>query len=219
MLANLTKLEYLWLRNNQLGGEIPAELAHLQDLTQLDLARNQITGAIPAELGALKSLRELSLFRNQLTGSIPAALGQLHSLRELSLDNNRLAGEIPAALARLGNPRLDLRGNQLSGSIPAAFAEVKEPWQWKFWLGGNLFSGCLPNRLGPQVVDLEATGLAYCECPANWQRGSGYGPRLSRGADGIPWMQYLPIERPGAHQTGQNREPSSCGSAWMLSPR
>lgn len=200
VLANLTKLEYLWFRNNELGGEIPTELAHLQDLTQLDLARNQITGAIPAELGALKSLRELSLSENQLSGNIPAALGQLDNLRGLFLDDNRLAGEIPAALARLDRPRLDLRGNQLSGSIPAAFAEVTEPWQWKLWLGGNLFSGCLPNRLGPQVVDLEATGLAYCECPANWQRGSGYGPRLSRGADGILWMQYLPIERPGPHR-------------------
>ena len=49
-------------------------------------------------------------------------------------------------------------------------------------------------------MDLEATGLAYCECPANWQRGSGYGPRLSRGADGILWMQYLPIEWPGPHR-------------------
>ena len=200
ILANLTDIEAISLRDNQLIGEIPAELGHLGKLTRLRLDRNQLTGSIPPELGALAELDTLSLAENQLGGSIPAELGQLGNLRELSLQDNRLDGEIPSALARLNGGQLNLSGNRLSGLIPRAFAEVDRVWEWWLWLSGNQFDGCLPNILGTRVVDLEMTGLSYCECPTTWERSYTSEPGLSLGADGIPFFPHTPTESPGTYR-------------------
>ena len=43
----------LILKENQLSGEIPAELGNLTNLSLLNLDRNQLSGEIPAELGNL----------------------------------------------------------------------------------------------------------------------------------------------------------------------
>ena len=88
----------LFLRDNQLSGEIPAGLGSLSNLTGLYLHENQLTGPIPDELGSLTDLQELSLRDNQLTGEIPAELGSLSNLTRLSLRGNQLTGCIPAGL-------------------------------------------------------------------------------------------------------------------------
>ena len=81
----------LSLGNNQLSGEIPAELGSLLNLRRLDLANNQLSGEIPAELGSLLNLRRLDLANNQLSGEIPAELGNIPTL---VLDGNRLTGRV-----------------------------------------------------------------------------------------------------------------------------
>ena len=69
------RVDGLYLSNNQLTGEIPAELGSLSLLTDLYLYTNQLSGEIPAELGSLSNLQVLSLSGNQLSGEIPAELG------------------------------------------------------------------------------------------------------------------------------------------------
>ena len=73
------------LGNNQLTGEIPAELGQLTQLTDLNLGGNQLIGTIPASLGNLIRLTELDLYGNRLSGTIPASLGNLIDLDYLSL--------------------------------------------------------------------------------------------------------------------------------------
>ena len=122
----------LSLYDNQLTGEIPAELGDLPSLEVLSLYDNQLTGEIPAELGGLSNLTELYLDRNQLTGEIPAELGSLTNLRWLYLNNNQLTGEIPAELGNLTNLEvLWLASNQLTGAIPAELGSLT-----------NLTQGC-----------------------------------------------------------------------------
>ena len=49
-MGRLANLELLRLSNNQLTGEIPAELGRLTNLKVLHLSGNQLTGCVPASL-------------------------------------------------------------------------------------------------------------------------------------------------------------------------
>ena len=43
-------LEYINLKENDLTGEVPAEIADLVELTSLELQNNDLTGQIPNEI-------------------------------------------------------------------------------------------------------------------------------------------------------------------------
>ena len=76
----------------------------MDSLRRVDLTDNQLTGEIPAELGNAVSLSRLLLDNNQLTGEIPAELGNSVKLNWLQLGNNQLTGEIPPELGRAYQP-------------------------------------------------------------------------------------------------------------------
>ena len=88
-----------------LTGPIPAALGDLTNLEVLHFRNNQLTGPIPSALGALSNLRWLDVAENALTGMLPPALGSLSTLRALSLSGNRLTGPLPSELTML--PELD----------------------------------------------------------------------------------------------------------------
>ena len=155
----------LYLDNNQLSGEIPAELGSLSSLRTLSLngnplsGGNQLSGEIPAELGNLSSLERLRLHNNQLSGEIPPELGNLTNLELLYLHENQLSGEIPVelgSLSRLG--RLRLFGNQLSGEIPAELGSLSSIRELS--LGGNQLSGEIPAELG-SLSSIRELGLNH----------------------------------------------------------
>ena len=64
-------MEWLHLFDNELTGEIPAELGNLARLEWLRLDGNGLTGRIPAELGDLDNLKALRLSGNRLGGCLP----------------------------------------------------------------------------------------------------------------------------------------------------
>jgi len=68
-LADCTKLEVLWLLNNELHGRVPSELGMLSAITDLDLSDNALTGRIPKALGDATTLQVLNLGTNSLTGN------------------------------------------------------------------------------------------------------------------------------------------------------
>ena len=55
-LGNLSNLQWLYLNDNQLTGQIPSALGNLTGLTHLYLANNQFTGCIPNELLPFRAL-------------------------------------------------------------------------------------------------------------------------------------------------------------------
>jgi len=56
-LTSLGPLRQLWLNDNNLSGEIPAQLGSLRELTTVHLENNKlIRGQVPAEIGNLKML-------------------------------------------------------------------------------------------------------------------------------------------------------------------
>ncbi|XVF13151.1 hypothetical protein REPUB_Repub08aG0183400 [Reevesia pubescens] len=95
-MGQITYLQELTLRENNLIGIIPKELGMLKFLRVLDLGINQLTGPIPQELGNLTSVMKINLQSNGLTGSLLAELGNLKYLQELRLDRNKLQGTVPA---------------------------------------------------------------------------------------------------------------------------
>ncbi len=118
----------LYLNDNNLSGELPAELETLSDLRVLDLSGNQLTGSIPSEWAdGLDVLLRLNLSDNELSGAIPAGLGN-HHLDTLNISYNQLDGEIPPELGNLVNLKeLNLSHNELSGAISyqlSSFADL-----------------------------------------------------------------------------------------------
>ncbi|MFA6954626.1 MAG: fibronectin type III domain-containing protein [Thermoanaerobaculia bacterium] len=152
-LAQLTKLEELYLQGNALNGTIPKALANLP-LRTLNLGQNQITGAIPTELGSTSTLRSLVLDMNDLTGGIPSALGQLSLLITLHVHTNpRLGGTLPPELAALKNLEdLTVFDSGINGTIPPAYGGMTSLRRLR--VGGNNLTGTLPEELG-NLANLE----------------------------------------------------------------
>ncbi len=86
------------LPDNNLSGNIPAEIGDLSKLRFLQLCYDAINGSIPPEIGKLKALEQLYLFYNQLTGTLPAEIAGLTNLNGLDITNNNLSGTIPASI-------------------------------------------------------------------------------------------------------------------------
>jgi len=100
---NLARLRIAALSGNRLAGAAPLRLlANLTELVVLDVRENELTGAIPPELGALSRLMRLNLASNNLEGALPPELGQLASLVTLRLSKNAaLSGTLPTNLSNL----------------------------------------------------------------------------------------------------------------------
>ncbi len=120
-LGNLTELEELDLRDNDLSGPIPPDLGNLASLASLRLSGNDLTGPIPPQLGDLAGIEQIVLADNALTGPIPPELGNLTGLEQLYLNNNGLAGPIPPEFGGMVALRnLYLSNNSgLRGTLPA----------------------------------------------------------------------------------------------------
>ena len=147
VLANLSKLQELWLGRNHLSGGIPAEFGDLSMLRRLDLFDNNLGGSIPPGLGNLDRLSLLSLKACGLTGPIPPELGKLSNLKTLRLSDNKFSGGIPKELGNLTILRvLTLDNIGLTGSIPKELGNLTILYQLNLEL--NSLSGEIPKELG-----------------------------------------------------------------------
>ena len=144
------RVTWLFLYENRLSGEIPAELGNLANLTQMALSGNELSGAIPSELSNLSNLEGLSLPDNRLSGEIPPELSSLSNLDQLRLNNNELSGEIPSELGQLSNlESLVLSDNELRGCVPSS---LQDRLIMAFSdLGGLPFCGAEP---APTTIEL-----------------------------------------------------------------
>ena len=114
-----------WLSNQPIGTWFGVTTDHTGRVIELALINNNLNGDIPADVGGLFSLTVLALWDNQLTGEIPTELGDLANLRSLTLDANDLSGNIPAELGNLGNlTELWLGGNRITGCLPDGLTDV-----------------------------------------------------------------------------------------------
>ena len=152
----------LQLRENDLSGELPAELGDLANLQWLGFSVNALSGTIPSSLGNLAQLRVLVLDANALSGTIPSSLGNLTNLELLYLDGNALSGSLPSSLGNLTELyTLHLQNNALSGTIPSSLGNLTRLVHLA--LSDNRLSGELPSSFGNltnlQSLDLRNTQL------------------------------------------------------------
>eukprot|EP00253_Pinus_taeda_P020780 PITA_20780 len=127
LLANLSFLRVLSLRNNSFHGQIPYQLGTLSRLKMLRLSYNQLQGSIPPTLGSCRSLRNLTLSFNNLTGNIPPQLCLLPNLVFMTLGNNNLTGTIPHCLGNISSLQyLQLNYNNLHGSVPSELGMLSQ---------------------------------------------------------------------------------------------
>ncbi|XP_021807903.1 LRR receptor-like serine/threonine-protein kinase EFR [Prunus avium] len=158
-IGNLSSLIVLTLRNNQLSGSIPTSLRRLGNLQGLFLNDNKLRGYIPYQLCQLDNLAYLILSSNQLSGSIPSCLGNLTAfLRYLSLGSNSLSSTIPSTFWRLAYILyVDLSSNYLIGHLSQDIGNLKVVTQID--LSNNNLSGILPSTIGG-LQDLVNLSLA-----------------------------------------------------------
>ncbi|KAH7853559.1 hypothetical protein Vadar_003993 [Vaccinium darrowii] len=112
ILALATSMD---LSDNNISGEIPAEITSLLGLRSLNLSGNHLTGAIPKEIGNMGSLESLDLSRNQLSGKIPQSMSVLTFLSYLNVSCNNLSGRIPSSTQLQSFNSSSFTGNKLCG--------------------------------------------------------------------------------------------------------
>ncbi|CAD5327831.1 unnamed protein product [Arabidopsis thaliana] len=167
-LRNQTRVLYLDISANQIGGQVPEWLWSLPQLRYVNISHNSFNGFEgPADViqrrGELTMLDISSntfqdpfpllpnstefLFssNNRFSGEIPRAICELHNLAVLVLSNNNFSGSIPQCFENLPLSVLHLRNNSLSGIFPEeAFSHHRLQ---SLDVGLNQLSGELPKSL------------------------------------------------------------------------
>ncbi|KAI8570773.1 hypothetical protein RHMOL_Rhmol01G0062900 [Rhododendron molle] len=135
-------IQYFFISNNSLNGEIPSLICNARSLEIVDLSHNKLSGAVPQCMGNFSSvLSVLNLRSNGLTGTLPLAFAKPNYLRSLDLSGNQLEGPLPRSLAdctslevlNVGNNRINdtfpnwletLPQLQLTGRIPSQLTSL-----------------------------------------------------------------------------------------------
>ncbi|KAL5559887.1 hypothetical protein UlMin_036098 [Ulmus minor] len=145
-LLSLTKLNWLYLNNCSLQGEIPNGIGNLVELVNFELSMNNITGNIPVEIGKLTKLWQLELYSNRLTGKLPIGLGNLTKLAKFDASTNYLEGDLSEVRFLSNLITLQLFENQFSGKIPVELGEFKSLVNLSLYT--NKLTGSLPEKIG-----------------------------------------------------------------------
>ncbi|XP_074283768.1 receptor-like protein EIX2 [Silene latifolia] len=163
--CQLTWLDTLDIQNNKLAGVIPNCLANLSRLTFVGLSNNNFKGHIPC-FNNRDSNMDFYLFLNDnmLSGEIPSCLSDLRNLQVLDIGENQLSGKMLKWL-RVEKLKelaiLRLRDNKFSGTIPSQICCL--PHLQLIDLGHNQFTGSIPRCLSnlTAMTSPNASSLDY----------------------------------------------------------
>uniref|UniRef100_A0A0D9X812 Protein kinase domain-containing protein n=1 Tax=Leersia perrieri TaxID=77586 RepID=A0A0D9X812_9ORYZ len=140
-VGNLTALETLSLRHNEISGVIPPDIGGCVRLRSLNLSGNRLAGELPESLFSMALLEKLDLSGNRLAGGVSPELSRMKNLTTLNLDRNGFDGELSGDLnlPRLRDFNVSFNG-ELSGEIPKSLAGMPA----SAFSGTNLCGGPLP---------------------------------------------------------------------------
>ncbi|CAK9173621.1 unnamed protein product [Ilex paraguariensis] len=145
-VLKLTQLNWLYLSNCSIEGQIPKEIGNLSKLINLELSLNSISGEIPVEITKLSNLWQLELFQNELNGTLPVGFGNLTGLEMFDASSNYLTGDLSEVRLLNQLVSLQLFENQISGEVPPELGEFKKLVNVSLY--GNMLTGSIPATLG-----------------------------------------------------------------------
>jgi Leucine-rich repeat (LRR) protein len=170
-LEQLTKIWFLKLSNNNLGGQLPTLVFNSSSPAFLYLSGNKFWGQLSDfPLYGWKMWRVLDLSNNHFSGTLPRFFVNSTLLRAIDLSKNHFKGSIPRDFCKLDSlVYLDLSANNLSGYIPPCFNppqithlhlsenRLSGPLTYGFYnssslvtmdLRDNSFTGSIPTWIG-----------------------------------------------------------------------
>ncbi|KAM7264274.1 hypothetical protein ACFE04_001957 [Oxalis oulophora] len=164
-LGKLNQLIYAFLDTNKFNGWIPTTFQHLTKLQKLYLSNNQLTGTIPAELiGNLGSLLELGLSGNQLSGPIPTTIGNLVRVTKIDFNGNKFSRSIPTTIGKLAQiQRLYLYNNKLSGELPSTIGQLTTLNE--LVISNNQINGAIPTTISKLINFSFSDNPGLCGSP------------------------------------------------------
>ncbi|WP_421869440.1 leucine-rich repeat domain-containing protein [Marinoscillum sp.] len=155
-IGNLTKLRELYMGENFVTGEVPAEISNCTELWNLAIENNELSG-MSGELFELTTIQNINL-RDNLITTFPATAGS-SSLFYIGLEFNRITS-IPASIGTFPNLQvLRLDGNNITGTIPVELAN--DTSLIELYLQENQITGAIPAELG------SVTSLVYINVSVN----------------------------------------------------
>ncbi|XP_064994577.1 receptor-like protein EIX2 [Musa acuminata AAA Group] len=176
------KLKYLSLSNNSFSGNLSPRITNtMPSLQWFDLSMNNMSGGIPFSYCRSSNLERLQLSENNLSGEVPNCWKNSSNLLLLDLSNNKLVGGVSDTLCNLQMlESLHLSYNNLSGPIPHCLKSCTELSTLD--LGHNNFIGNIPTWIGESLLYLKTLSLR-----SNAFNGSI--PRLSF----LPYLRILDL--------------------------
>lgn len=145
-VLGLRNLDWLYMSNCNIGGEIPSAIGGLTELINLELSDNNITGEIPPEIGKLTKLWQLELYNNRLTGKLPVGLRNLTKMEFFDASMNYLEGDLSELRFLTNLVSLQLFRNGFSGEVPHEFGDFRKLVNLSLYT--NMLTGPLPQKLG-----------------------------------------------------------------------
>lgn len=146
-IGNLASLEYFWVANCSLFGELPDSVSRLGKVINFDVSSNGLSGRIPSSITELTSAVQIELYGNEFSGELPSSGWlKMRSLRMFDAAMNKLNGTIPDELTQLQLASLNLYENELVGDVPESIANSVNLYELKLF--SNKLSGELPKKLG-----------------------------------------------------------------------
>jgi Leucine-rich repeat (LRR) protein len=161
-LANAVNLQLLSCADNLISGPVALCFGCLPKLESIVLSGNYFLDTIPSEVISMSNLVQLDLSFNLFYGQLPASLASMLSLQSLLVNDNNLSGPVPKIPPSVQS--LDLSNNRFCGSIE--FLGNLSSATISLVLGGNSFSGALPDTLSNYRY-LEYLNLSYNELTGN----------------------------------------------------
>ncbi|XP_016468510.1 receptor-like protein Cf-9 homolog [Nicotiana tabacum] len=157
-------IEYFFISNNNLSGEIPSSVCTVTSLRVLDLARNNLEGAIPQCLGNMsRQLEVLDMQRNSLSGDLQMTFSFQNGLKSFNLHGNKLEGKLPRSLVNCQHLEvLDLGDNHFNDMFPMWLGTL--PKLQVLSLRSNKLHGAIRTsriNLFPQLRIVDLSGNAF----------------------------------------------------------